>query len=327
MRATSLAPSLESSNSSDLVRTYLQEIGKFELLTQEEEISYGKQVQAMMNLVEAKELLTKGLGREPTQEEWATALRIDQKELEGVLLLGRNAMKKMIECNLRLVVTIAKKYQHRNMELLDLVQEGTLGLKRGIEKFDPMKGYRLSTYIYWWIRQAITRAIPEKSRTIRLPLHMIEKLNKLKKARRQLTQKLGHTPTIKELANEMNIEPKMVQYYLTLILARTTSLDMKVNENTETELYEVLPSKLISPEAYVDEQILCEEVRGLMAGLSQRQQEVINLRHGLTDGKERSLHEVGKALGVSRERARQLYQLATQKLKQAIENKRGYAES
>lgn len=165
----------------DAVRTYLHEIGRVPLLTREQEITYGKQVQTMMQQLEAKNTLAEQLGREPSQQEWSDAVEMSQDELQTILKQGRRAKGKMIEANLRLVVSIAKKYQKRNMEFLDLIQEGTLGLERGVEKFDPMRGYKFSTYAYWWIRQAITRAIAQTSRTIRLPIHITEKLNKLKK--------------------------------------------------------------------------------------------------------------------------------------------------
>src|SRR6476469_2152727 len=181
----------------DMVRTYLHEIGRVPLLTHEQEIVYGKQVQQMMALMEAHDALAEKLEREPTQKEWADIVKLSEGELNKIVTLGTRAKRKMIEANLRLVVAIAKKYQKRNMEFLDLIQEGTLGLERGVEKFDPMRGYKFSTYAYWWIRQAITRAIAQHARTIRLPIHITEKLNKIKKVQRELAQKLGRhaTPT------------------------------------------------------------------------------------------------------------------------------------
>ena len=180
----------------DMVRTYLREIGRVPLLTREQEIVYGKQVQQMMSLLEAKSDLVKKLRREPTLKEWAEQVQKSEAELNEALRAGQRSKRHMIEANLRLVVAIAKKYQKRNMEFLDLIQEGTMGLERGVEKFDPTRGYKFSTYAYWWIRQAITRAIAEKARTIRLPIHITERLNKIKKARQQLSQQLGRTPTL-----------------------------------------------------------------------------------------------------------------------------------
>jgi RNA polymerase nonessential primary-like sigma factor len=175
---------LNAKFTADMVRTYLREIGRVPLLTREQEIVYGKQVQQMMTLLDAKEALTKKMHQEPTLQEWADHVRKSETEVKQIVHQGKRAKQKMIEANLRLVVAIAKKYQKRNMEFLDLIQEGTLGLERGVEKFDPMRGYKFSTYAYWWIRQAITRAIAQQGRTIRLPIHITEKLNKIKKVQR-----------------------------------------------------------------------------------------------------------------------------------------------
>ena len=161
--------------SADAVRTYLHEIGRVPLLTHEQEIVFGKQVKQMMALIGEKENLTNRLERDPTSQEWAEALNLSENDLQKQLRQGQRAKRKMIEANLRLVVAIAKKYQKRNLEFLDLIQEGTLGLERGVEKFDPTRGYKFSTYAYWWIRQAITRAIAQQARTIRLPIHNTEK--------------------------------------------------------------------------------------------------------------------------------------------------------
>ena len=233
--------------SADMVRTYLQEIGKVPLLTKEQEIVLGKQVQRMMALFQNKKELFQKLEREPNSKEWADRVGLSEEELDRALHLGTRAKAKMIEANLRLVVAIAKKYQKRNMEFLDLIQEGTLGLERGVEKFDPTRGFKLSTYAYWWIRQAITRAIALQARTIRLPIHITEKLNKIKKVQRELAQKLGRSATTKEIAQELDLHPDLIREY-SGIARQPISLDVRVGDNQDTELSELLEDNSASPE-------------------------------------------------------------------------------
>ena len=307
------------SYSVDMVRTYLHEIGRVPLLTHEQEIVYGKQVQKMMTLLTEKEELEKQQDCQLSLKEWAKHAQMSEIELNRVIKEGQRAKRKMIEANLRLVVAIAKKYQKRNMEFLDLIQEGSLGLERGVEKFDPTKGYKFSTYAYWWIRQAITRAIAQQARTIRLPIHITEKLNKIKKTQRELSQKLGRSATPEEIARELDLKTSQIREYLS-IARQPISLDVRVGDNQDTELSELLEDDGISPDRYATQQLLRQDLLSLMADLSPQQQEVIRLRFGMDDGKELSLAKIGQRMGISRERVRQLEHQAIAHLRR----RRGY---
>ncbi|MEH2244930.1 RNA polymerase sigma factor, RpoD/SigA family [Nostoc sp.] len=317
---------LNTKFTADMVRTYLREIGRVPLLTREQEIVYGKQVQQMMTLIDAKEDLAKKLHREPNMSEWADQVQQSETEVQQTVAQGKRAKQKMIEANLRLVVAIAKKYQKRNMEFLDLIQEGTLGLERGVEKFDPTRGYKFSTYAYWWIRQAITRAIAQQGRTIRLPIHITEKLNKIKKVQRELAQTLGRSPTPAEIAKELEIEPAQIREYLNMA-RQPVSLDVRVGENQDTELQEMLEDDGPSPEYYTNQEFLRQDLNNLLAELTPQQREVLALRFGLEDGNEMSLAKVGERLNLSRERVRQLEHQALAHLRRRRANVQEYVAS
>ncbi len=300
----------------DMVRTYLHEIGKIPLLSNEEEIRLGKQVKQMMDLFALQEKLADRLGRMPTEEEWAQEAGMTVEALKAALKQGSRAKTKMIEANLRLVVSVAKKYQKRNLELLDLVQEGTLGLERAVDKFDPTKGFKFSTYAYWWIRQAITRTIANDARTIRLPIHIVEKLNKLKKAQRHLKQKLQRNPNETELAQELKTSISQLRQLLEL-RRQSLSLNHRVGKAEDTELVDLLEdSELQLPEERMNENMMRQEITDVLDDvLTQREKDVICLRYGLSTSQPYTLEEVGGMFSLSRERVRQIQSKAMRKLR------------
>ncbi len=324
--ATPKSKTTKSTFTADMVRTYLHEIGRVPMLTHEQEIIYGKQVQQMMALQDQKDALAQKLEHEPTAKELADHAQMSEADLKEVMLRGQRAKQKMIEANLRLVVSIAKKYQKRNLEFLDLIQEGTMGLERGVEKFDPMRGYKFSTYAYWWIRQAITRAIAQQARTIRLPIHITEKLNKIKKVQRELAQQLGRSATAAEIGDALELEPAQIREYLT-IARQPVSLDLRVGDNQDTELQDLLEDDGPSPENYMAQESLRQDLETLMADLTPQQRQVITLRYGLEDGHELSLAKVGDRLNLSRERVRQLERQALEHLRRRKANVREYLAS
>ena len=265
--------------STDIIAIYLKEIGKIPLLEDSEEIIYGKQVQRMMSVLEEKEKLEQETGKVVSQRDWAKAVRLEEKELEQALEQGKQAKTKMIRGNLRLVVAVAKKYTKRNLEFLDLIQEGSIGLERGVEKFDPTKGYKFSTYAYWWIRQGMTRAIAQQSRTIRIPIHITDKLNKIKKAQRELASLLGRSATSSEVAEKLGIEAALVREYLK-IAREPISLDRRMGEKQDTELSEIIEDNSASPLEEINQRLMRQDVKRMLAELKPKEREVLWLRFG-----------------------------------------------
>lgn len=292
-----------------MVRIYLQEIGRYPMLTADQEIAYGRQVQQIMAIEQRKNELTQQLDREPTMVELAVDVDKSELEIAQIQNLGQRAKQKMVTANLRLVVSIAKKYTKRNLEFLDLLQEGAIGLQRGVEKFDPNRGYKLSTYVYWWITQSITRAIAEKSRTVRLPIHITEQLNKIKKVQRELFQTLGRPASVVEIAETLDLQPSQIRDFLSSS-KQPISLDVKIGDNQDTELSQLLPDEGISPDEHITKELLRQDINSLLEALKPTQREVLILRFGLENDQELTLAQIGEKLNVSRERVRQIQQQA-----------------
>ncbi len=295
----------QSKLSTDLVRAYLHDIGQVPLLDRSEEITKGQQVQRYMSLLAEKETLEQQRGGSISQSEWADAVGLSETELKQLLRQGQKAKNKMIRANLRLVVSVAKKYKERNLEFLDLIQEGSLGLERAVEKFDPTKGYKFSTYAYWWIRQAMTRAISQQSRTIRLPIHVTEKLNQIKKTQRELASLLGRGATTSEVAEKLGMESAKVSEFLEAA-KRPLSLDVRMGDNQDTELSEMISDDSASPFDYATQELMRQDVREMLEDLNPKEREILSLHFGLEDGKQWSDAKIAQRLNISRERVRQL---------------------
>ena len=293
--------------SGDSVRAYLKDIGRIPLLEHDEEILLGRQVQRLMALEEKRTELEKQFDRKVDDSELSQHFDHDYKAVRRELRAGKKAKDKMVSANLRLVVSVAKKYTKRNMELLDIIQEGTIGLIRGVEKFDPGRGYKFSTYAYWWIRQGITRAIAEKSRAIRLPIHVTENLNKLKKAQRELSQQNGYMPTVFQLSDYMELSVDEIKD-LMCKARQPTSLEIKIGENRDTALIDLLEDETQLPDFLLENKFMKENLRSLIDDLPEMQAAVISMRYGIGDEihEPMSMTAIGQVLNMSRDRVRTL---------------------
>lgn len=304
-------------NNEDTVGAFFKEMARYPLLNAEEEIELAYSVKFLMEAEEVRQKLQENLHRPPTKTEWAIALQLDnERQLENRLYRGRTAKRKMIRSNLRLVVSIAKRYLNRGVPFLDLIQEGAIGLNRAAEKFDPNKGYKFSTYAYWWIRQAITRTIANDARTIRLPIHIVEKLNKLKKAQRILKQDLQRNPNERELAEALEMTPEQLRQLLQL-RRQSLSLNHRVGKGEDTELVDLLEDDdLQLPEDKMNEMMMRQEIFAVLSDvLTEREKDVISLRYGLATSQPYTLEEVGGMFNLSRERVRQIQTKAMRKLR------------
>ncbi|WP_036477198.1 RNA polymerase sigma factor, RpoD/SigA family [Myxosarcina sp. GI1] len=305
------------SNLEDNIGAFFKEMARYPLLTAEEEIHLANDVKMMVKVEATRQQLKKQLDRNPSTTELSQALTLEsERQLKLILYRGRVAKRKMIRSNLRLVVSIAKRYLNRGVPFLDLIQEGAIGLNRATEKFDPNKGYKFSTYAYWWIRQAITRTIANDARTIRLPIHIVEKLNKLKKAQRHLKQQLQRNPNETELAEELKISLSQLRQLLEL-RRQSLSLNHRVGKAEDTELVDLLEdSELQLPEERMSESMMRQEITDVLNDvLTEREKDVICLRYGLTNDRSYTLEEVGKVFNLSRERVRQIQSKAMRKLR------------
>ncbi|MEH1921157.1 RpoD/SigA family RNA polymerase sigma factor [Nostoc sp.] len=300
----------------DAVGAFFKEMARYPLLKADEEVELARRVRFLEEVREIQAALELKLEREASKLEVASELEMTEKQLESRLYQGRVAKRKMIRSNLRLVVSIAKRYLNRGVPFLDLIQEGAMGLNRASEKFDPDKGYKFSTYAYWWIRQAITRAIANDARTIRLPIHIVEKLNKLKKAQRELKQKLSRNPTEAEMAEALEMSVQQLRQ-LQQLRRQALSLNHRVGKEEDTELMDLLEDEdNLSPEAKMNENMMRQEIWEVLGDvLTPREKDVISLRYGLTTSEPCTLEEVGNMFNLSRERVRQIQSKAMRKLR------------
>jgi RNA polymerase primary sigma factor len=303
----------------DSIRLYLQEIGRIRLLRADEEIELARKIADLLELERTRAKLEDKLGHEPSDKEWAEEVEMPLHQFRRRLHIGRRAKDKMVQSNLRLVVSIAKKYMNRGLSFQDLIQEGSLGLIRAAEKFDHEKGYKFSTYATWWIRQAITRAIADQSRTIRLPVHLYETISRIKKTTKLLSQEMGRKPTEEEIATRMEMTIEKLRF-IAKSAQLPISLETPIGKEEDSRLGDFIESDGETPEDQVAKNLLREDLEGVLATLSPREKDVLRLRYGLDDGRMKTLEEIGQIFNVTRERIRQIEAKALRKLRHPNRN-------
>jgi RNA polymerase primary sigma factor len=303
----------------DSIRVYLQEIGRIRLLRPDEEIELARKIADLLQLEEIAAQFESDNGRLPDNKEWATLVDMPPIKFRRRLMLGRRAKEKMVQSNLRLVVSIAKKYMNRGLSFQDLIQEGSLGLIRAAEKFDHEKGYKFSTYATWWIRQAITRAIADQSRTIRLPVHLYETISRIKKTTKTLSQEFGRKPTEEEIAESMEMTIEKLRF-IAKSAQLPISLETPIGKEEDSRLGDFIEADIENPEQDVAKNLLREDLEGVLATLSPRERDVLRLRYGLDDGRMKTLEEIGQIFDVTRERIRQIEAKALRKLRHPNRN-------
>ncbi|QNI42967.1 RNA polymerase sigma factor RpoD [Synechococcus sp. A15-28] len=303
----------------DSIRVYLQEIGRIRLLRPDEEIELARKIADLLHLEELAAQFESDNGREPDKKEWAALVEMPLIRFRRRLMLGRRAKEKMVQSNLRLVVSIAKKYMNRGLSFQDLIQEGSLGLIRAAEKFDHEKGYKFSTYATWWIRQAITRAIADQSRTIRLPVHLYETISRIKKTTKVLSQEFGRKPTEEEIAESMEMTIEKLRF-IAKSAQLPISLETPIGKEEDSRLGDFIEADIENPEQDVAKNLLREDLEGVLATLSPRERDVLRLRYGLDDGRMKTLEEIGQIFDVTRERIRQIEAKALRKLRHPNRN-------
>jgi RNA polymerase primary sigma factor len=303
----------------DSIRVYLQEIGRIRLLRPDEEIELARKIADLLYLEELAAQFESDNGREPDKKEWAALVEMPLIRFRRRLMLGRRAKEKMVQSNLRLVVSIAKKYMNRGLSFQDLIQEGSLGLIRAAEKFDHEKGYKFSTYATWWIRQAITRAIADQSRTIRLPVHLYETISRIKKTTKVLSQEFGRKPTEEEIAESMEMTIEKLRF-IAKSAQLPISLETPIGKEEDSRLGDFIEADIENPEQDVAKNLLREDLEGVLATLSPRERDVLRLRYGLDDGRMKTLEEIGQIFDVTRERIRQIEAKALRKLRHPNRN-------